>query len=177
MSPIRCRARQHSRFRMMLCGASRTVCSVNEKDLVKKSRELASEFEKLNAYLPIAEKVTSALEELNNQLFQQLLGMVEEKLTIALAREFSTSRSSCGLMRSSSAATRPPSSSGSIAMVKKEDVLRGQGGSVTNILSVGLRMFALTTLDERPAPSFPRLGRARLLASARFGPQAGKNRA
>ena len=31
----------------------------------------------------------------------------------------------------------------------REDVLRGQGGSVTNILSVGLRMFALTTLDEK----------------------------
>jgi hypothetical protein len=31
----------------------------------------------------------------------------------------------------------------------REDILKGQGGSVTNILSVGLRMFALTTLDER----------------------------
>ena len=30
----------------------------------------------------------------------------------------------------------------------EEDVLRGQGGSVQNVLSVGLRMFALATLDE-----------------------------
>jgi len=29
-----------------------------------------------------------------------------------------------------------------------EDIMRGQGGSVANILSVGLRMFALSTLDE-----------------------------
>src|SRR5262245_17010348 len=28
-----------------------------------------------------------------------------------------------------------------------EDIMKGQGGSVANILSVGLRMFALTTLD------------------------------
>ena len=27
--------------------------------------------------------------------------------------------------------------------------MRGQGGSVANIVSVGLRMFAITTLDER----------------------------
>ena len=30
----------------------------------------------------------------------------------------------------------------------KEDILDGQGGSVANILSVGLRMFALASLDE-----------------------------
>ena len=30
-----------------------------------------------------------------------------------------------------------------------EDIMRGQGGSVNNILSVGLRLFALTTLDEQ----------------------------
>jgi hypothetical protein len=29
-----------------------------------------------------------------------------------------------------------------------EDIMKGQGGSVANILSVGLRMFALTTLDS-----------------------------
>jgi ABC-type glutathione transport system ATPase component len=30
-----------------------------------------------------------------------------------------------------------------------EDIMRGQGGSVANILSVGLRMFALATLSEK----------------------------
>src|SRR5439155_596626 len=29
-----------------------------------------------------------------------------------------------------------------------EDIMRGQGGSVANVLSVGLRLFALTTLDR-----------------------------
>jgi hypothetical protein len=32
---------------------------------------------------------------------------------------------------------------------KREEILRGQGGSVANILSVGLRMFALATLDPQ----------------------------
>ncbi len=35
-----------------------------------------------------------------------------------------------------------------------EDIMKGQGGSVANILSVGLRMFALTTLDERQHQRF-----------------------
>jgi hypothetical protein len=30
---------------------------------------------------------------------------------------------------------------------RPEDIMKGQGGSVVNILSAGLRMFALTTLD------------------------------
>ena len=32
---------------------------------------------------------------------------------------------------------------------QREDILRGQGGSVANVLSVGLRLFALTTLDKQ----------------------------
>ena len=32
---------------------------------------------------------------------------------------------------------------------QREHVLEGQGGSVANILSVGLRLLALTTLDEK----------------------------
>ena len=131
---------------MMLCGA-RTVCSVNERTLSKNSRELASEFEKLNAYLPIAEKVTIALEELNNQLFQQLLGMVEEKLTIALQEILDQPiklRANAEFKRGAATVEFWIDRNG-----QKEDVLRGQGGSVTNVLSVGLRMFALTTLDEK----------------------------
>ena len=51
---------------------------------VRKSSQLAKSFEQVNAYLAIAGKVTDALEQLNEQLFQQLLGVVQEKLTIAL---------------------------------------------------------------------------------------------
>jgi hypothetical protein len=123
--------------------ADRLVAERNER--VKRSRRLASQFEKLNAYLSIAADVTAALEKLSDQLFQQLLRVVEEKLSLALQEildqpirfvaepdfkrggatvSFSIDREGC-----------------------REDILKGQGGSVANILSVGLRMFALTTLD------------------------------
>src|SRR5688500_1057707 len=53
-------------------------------DRVRSSQKLADRFAMVNAYLAIADEVTIALEQLNEQLFQQLLGVVEEKLTIAL---------------------------------------------------------------------------------------------
>jgi hypothetical protein len=115
-------------------------------ELVRKSRGLAIEFERLNAYLPIAEKVTGALEQLSEQLFKQLLGLVEEKLTIALQEILDQPiklRADTEFKRGAATVEFWIERDG-----HKEDVLRGQGGSVTNILSVGLRMFALTTLDE-----------------------------
>src|SRR5687767_7096344 len=53
-------------------------------DRVSQTRRLAEQFHELNRYLETADKVTDALEQLSQQLFQQLLGIVEEKLTIAL---------------------------------------------------------------------------------------------
>ena len=117
------------------------------EELVKKSIGLASEFEKLNAYLPIAEKVTVALEQLSDQLFKQLLSLVQEKLTIAIQEILDQPiklQANAEFKRGAATVEFWIERNG-----QKEDVLRGQGGSVTNILSVGLRMFALTTLDER----------------------------
>src|SRR6478735_4502955 len=54
------------------------------EERVDRSRQLASQFEQLNRYLAIADKVTGALEQLSQQLFQQLLAIVQDKLTIAL---------------------------------------------------------------------------------------------
>src|SRR5438309_6985842 len=53
-------------------------------DRERRSIEMARQFAELNTYLDLAPKVTVALEQLNEQLFQRLLGTVEEKLTIAL---------------------------------------------------------------------------------------------
>jgi ABC-type glutathione transport system ATPase component len=113
---------------------------------VKRSRELAVRFEQLNAYLSVAEKVTVALEQLSDQLFKQLLGLVQEKLTIALQEILDQPiklRADAEFKRGAATVEFWVERAGN-----REDVLRGQGGSVTNILSVGLRMFALTTLDE-----------------------------
>lgn len=121
--------------------------SARRDDRVKQSRRLASRFEKLNEYLAVAEKVTLALEQLSEQLFRQLLGTVQEKLTIALQEILEQPISFCAeadFKRGAATVDFWVERDGN-----KEDMMRGQGGSVINILSVGLRMFALTTLDER----------------------------
>ena len=45
---------------------------------------MAGQFKELNRYLGLADQITLALEQLSEQLFQQLLNVVQEKLTIAL---------------------------------------------------------------------------------------------
>ena len=113
---------------------------------VKDSVKLDASFRKLNAFLDIADDVTLALEQLSEELFQQLLGLVQEKLTIALQEI---------LEQPVSFKARPDFKRGAATVEfyierdgNEEDILRGQGGSVANILSVGLRMFALMTLEE-----------------------------
>jgi hypothetical protein len=111
----------------------------------QRSIALAREFAVLNEYLAIAGDVTVALEQLNQQLFQQLLQVVQEKLTIALQEildqplEF---KAAADFKRGAATVDFWVERGG-----QAEDILRGQGGSVANVLSVGLRMFALTTLD------------------------------
>ena len=115
-------------------------------DRVGRSRCLARRFDELNQYLAVAEKVTGALEQLNQQLFQQLLGIVQEKLTIALQEILEQPiqfKATAEFKRGAATVEFSVERDGN-----SEDIIRGQGGSVANILSVGLRMFALTTLDE-----------------------------
>lgn len=113
---------------------------------VRKSRRLADQFRELNGYLAVADKVTVALEQLSEQLFRQLLDIVQEKLSIALQEILEQRirfRAEADFKRGAATVDFWIERDGN-----REDVLRGQGGSVANILSVGLRLFALTTLDE-----------------------------
>lgn len=115
-------------------------------DRVNESQKLAASFQELNAYLGIADQVTTALEQLSEQLFQQLLGVVEEKLTVALQEILEQPirlRADATIKSGAAAIKFWIERSG-----QREDILQGQGGSVANVLSVGLRMFALTTLEE-----------------------------
>lgn len=105
-----------------------------------------ADLKKVDGYLAISERVSDALEALNQQLFKELLTVVEEKLTIALQEVLDqpiSLHAEVEFKRGSSAVDFWVKRNGN-----KEDVYRGQGGSVANVLSVGLRMFALTTLDE-----------------------------
>lgn len=112
----------------------------------QRSIQLAARFAELNAYLELAPQVTAALEQLNEQLFQQLTSMVQEKLTVAVQEILEQPivvRATPGFSRGAATVEFSIERDG-----HEEDIMRGQGGSVANILSVGLRMFALATLDE-----------------------------
>lgn len=99
----------------------------------------------LEKYLAISDKITAALETLSQQMFKDLLGVVEEKITFALQEILEQPirlRADADFKRGSATVDFWIEREGN-----REDVYRGQGGSVANILSVGLRLFALSTLD------------------------------
>jgi len=112
------------------------------KDLAR-SRETLSE---LQGRLERAPLVAQRLESLSAELFGHLISALEANLTLALQEvldqplafkvdhEFKnkTVHFSFHVKRGE----------------YEEDIMRGQGGSVTNVLSVGLRFFALAALDE-----------------------------
>jgi hypothetical protein len=112
----------------------------------RRSVQMAREFGELNAYLEVAPQVTAALDKLSDQLLQQVLGTVQEKLTIALQEILEQP-----IQFKAEADFKRGGTTVEFWIERnenKEDILRGQGGSVANVLSVGLRMFALATLDE-----------------------------
>ncbi len=111
----------------------------------QRQARLDKDLAELDRYLNLAGPVTVALRALGEQLFEQVLGTVQSRLSIALqdvleqpielkaTAEFKNHRAVVEF-----SIERDGNS---------EDAQRGQGGSVQNILSVGLRMFALATLD------------------------------
>jgi DNA repair exonuclease SbcCD ATPase subunit len=111
----------------------------------QQAAEIRVRLGELAGYLGIADKVTDALELLSQRLFKNLLSLVEEKTTIALQEILEQPirlRADAEFKRGAATVEFWIDHEG-----YREDVYRGQGGSVANILSVGLRLFALTTLD------------------------------
>lgn len=129
-----------------------TRLTAQRKLLSNQQRRAVGDLEGIRSYLANHEKVTAALESLNEQLFRELLGLIEEKLTIALQEVLDQSirlRANADWKRGAASVEFWIERDGNA-----EDIMKGQGGSVANILSVGLRMFALTTLDERQHQRF-----------------------
>ena len=106
----------------------------------------SKELDECSAYLQVSGKVSAALELLSEKLFQRVLSVIEENLTIALQEVLEQP-----IQLKTSADWKRGGATVEFWMERDgnpEDIMKGQGGSVTNVLSVGLRMFALTTLDE-----------------------------
>jgi ABC-type glutathione transport system ATPase component len=108
----------------------------------RQQRELTATQE----YLGISSAVAEALEKLSEEMFGRITKLLEEHLTQALqevleqplelkvVRDYKNNRATIEFHIERDG--------------HQEDILKGQGGSVANVLSVGLRFFALKTLDE-----------------------------
>ncbi len=103
--------------------------------------------QELDAFLEIHPRVAERLDELSRQLFGNILEEIERNLTYALReilgqdlRVVSQREMKNRKMHVTFGIEREG---------KPEDILTGQGGSVCNIISVGLRLIALSQLDER----------------------------
>ena len=117
-----------------------------QTQLEKQQSTTEAALEKIEAYLGISNEVTAALEELSSKLFNELVGTLESKLSMALQDileqplEF---RAIPKTARKSTVLEFAINRNGN-----EEDARRAQGGSVHNILSVGLRLFALASLSQ-----------------------------
>lgn len=115
----------------------------HQEDLDKAKSRLAQ----VDADLALAPKVEAGLDLLSSQMFDDLLLKIGEKLSFALR----------DVMAQDIELVPKIDKRGGIAQVdfsirrdgKSENLLRGQGGSVVNVLSVGMRMFALASLDPK----------------------------
>ncbi len=102
--------------------------------------------DELQRFLGLEAAVLSALDHLDRELFREITSLLEEKLSIALQEI---------LEQNIQLKVHSSVSHGSIGLEfsidrngNEENIMKGSGGSVANVLSVGLRLFALTTLDE-----------------------------
>jgi hypothetical protein len=101
--------------------------------------------EKLDRYLELAVPVTDAIRLPGDQLFEQVLGTLQSRLTIAVAdvlEQNNEFRATADFKRRRAIVDFLVQRDGF-----SEDILPGQGRSVQNVFSVGLRIFALATLN------------------------------
>jgi ABC-type glutathione transport system ATPase component len=117
------------------------------KTLARERDEVSRALKELEAALELAPKVEQALEHLSEELFGRLARTLETHLTRALQEV---------LEQPIELKVRRDFKRGSATMKlfieragQEEDIIRGQGGSVANVLSVGLRFLALMTLDPK----------------------------
>lgn len=101
----------------------------------------------IDAFLESQPKVAERLEALCRDLFGEILDEVERNLSYALNEVLGQDLrvvSSRDVQRG-----KVTISFGIEREGQPEDILTGQGGSVCNVISVGLRLIALSQLDER----------------------------
>ncbi len=110
-------------------------------------RRLRKERENVLEFLELAPKAGALLDDLSRALFGEILDEIEANLSHAIReilgqerRVVSTRDLKAGRLNIQFQIEREDG--------EVEDILHGQGGSVCNILSVGLRLIALSLLDR-----------------------------
>jgi len=123
------------------------ACRWRERTLEEQLRRNQQTIRELDAFLNVQPQVAERLDALSADLFGDILREVERNLTYALReilgqdlRVVTQSEVKKGKMQVNFGIERGGHS---------EDILSGQGGSVCNVISVGLRLIALSQLDER----------------------------
>lgn len=110
-----------------------------------------AELAEANAFLERAPRVHQALEDLSQKIFQEVSHALETNLTLWLQDVLEQPLEV-------KVRTDYKRNAASVEFVieregQEEDIMRGQGGSVVNVLSVGLRIFALKLMtDDRRSP-------------------------
>ena len=107
--------------------------------------ERARQLKELDSWLELAPKVDETLEALTQRLLDDLVHQLEDLMTKALREVIEqplTLKAETAEKRGALNVDFHIERDG-----ETEDILRGQGGSVTNVLSVMLRFFALSTRD------------------------------
>jgi DNA repair exonuclease SbcCD ATPase subunit len=123
------------------------VLQGKRENLNARQCDLMGELAEVNDFLKISDSVTAALEQLSNDVFQRELNTIEKTITKALQEVLDQPvqfKAAASFKRDAASVEFSIERGGNV-----EDIMRGQGGSVANIVSVGLRMFAITLLDER----------------------------
>jgi len=106
---------------------------------------LQDEARKVDDFLELAPQAATRLEELSTALFGELLGELETNLTHAIREILGQDREVKAV-----ASIRDKKLQVDFQIMNQggeEDIMVGQGGSVCNILSVGLRLIALSRLN------------------------------
>jgi len=101
----------------------------------------------VTAFLQKAPEVAQRLDALSQHLFGDILAEVERNLTYALQEVLEQNLkvvSTTEVQRGKATISFSVARDG-----RQEDILTGQGGSVCNIISVGLRLIALSQLPEQ----------------------------
>ncbi|SMP73169.1 hypothetical protein SAMN06265222_11642 [Neorhodopirellula lusitana] len=116
-------------------------------ELTVQQADLQAKLASVNGFLEIADSVTAALEQLGNDIFKRQLTLIENTMTKALQEVLEQPivfKTNCTFKRDAASVEFLIERDGN-----PEDIMKGQGGSVANVVSVGLRMLAIATLDER----------------------------